>query len=127
MARILVIDDDRLARYTILQFLDGAGHEVVEASSGRLGVSHHQSQNFELVITDIVMPDMEGIAVIREIRKTRPDQQIIAVTGGGATGRGAVLFLRFAQELGADRVLKKPFTEEDLLACVDACLSIVEP
>ena len=90
MARILVIEDEELSRYTVRQILDRAGHEVEEAENGAEGLDRLGAGTFDLVITDIFMPVMEGIETIREIKRLYPDQKILAMSGGGGTRRWPV-------------------------------------
>ncbi len=120
MARILIIDDEELARFTVRDILEGQEHEVEEAANGQEGVDLHASKPFDLVITDIIMPEKEGVETIIELRKDNPDLKIIAISGGGRTRN--MDFLQLAKKYGADKVLAKPFTEDALVECVDACL-----
>jgi len=120
MARILVIDDEDLARFTIKDFLENAGHEVVEARDGEEGVHFQKAQPFDLIVTDIIMPKKEGVETIIEIKRDFPEIKIIAISGGGRTRN--LDFLELANKFGADRVLAKPFTELELIEHVEACL-----
>lgn len=120
MTRVLVIDDDPLVRATLRAILDGAGYEVVLASDGLDGLAEFRRQRADLVITDIVMPDMEGIETIRQLRAQKPPVPILAISGGG---RGVSLdYLRMAEQLGATESLSKPFEADDFLAAVERCL-----
>jgi CheY-like chemotaxis protein len=121
MARILVIDDEELARFTLREILETAGHEVVEATNGHEGVERQKANPFDMVITDMIMPDKEGLETIAELKGEYPDLKIIAISGGGRTRN--LDFLQLAGEFGADQIIVKPFTEEDLMKGVDACLS----
>ena len=121
MARILVIDDEPLARYTMRYALENSGHSVVEAENGRQGLDLYESEWFDLTITDILMPEKDGIQTIQEFKWFRADGKIIAVTGGGMLRAGGRLNL--AENTGADSILEKPFTDDQLIKCVDACLS----
>jgi DNA-binding response OmpR family regulator len=115
--RILVIDDDTLLRQTMRRMLESAGHEVVEAANGRTGVEAFRTHRTDAVISDIIMPDKEGIETIREIRGLSPTVRIVAVSGGGRNHN--MEFLTIAGKLGADATLAKPFRKEQLLACVE--------
>lgn len=120
MTRVLVIDDDPLVRATLRAILDAAGFEVVLASDGLDGLAEFKRRRADLVITDIVMPDMEGIETIRQLRAHEPPVPILAISGGG---RGVPLdYLRMAQQLGATASLSKPFEADEFLAAVDCCL-----
>lgn len=120
MARILVIDDEELARYTMREILQSVGHEVTEASNGNEGIKLQNEQLFDLVITDIIMPEKEGVETIIELRQAYPTLKIIGVSGGGRARN--LQFLKISQQFGADKVLKKPFTYDQLLESVNACL-----
>ena len=120
MARILLIDDHELARYTMQVILESAGHDVVQAENGREGVELHAAQSFDLVVTDMIIPDVEGVETIKTLLEQDPTQRIIAVSGGGGTGR--VDHLETASSVGAQRILQKPFSENELLECVTSCL-----
>ncbi|OHC76187.1 MAG: hypothetical protein A3G18_00740 [Rhodospirillales bacterium RIFCSPLOWO2_12_FULL_58_28] len=121
MARILVIDDEELARFTLREILENAGHEVSEARNGNEGIAFQKATPFDLVITDIIMPEKEGVETIIELKRDYPGIRIIGISGGGRTRN--LDFLKLAEQFGAARVLAKPFTEDELLACVNACLS----
>lgn len=121
MARILVIDDEPLARYTIREVLESAGHSVVEAENGREGVDLYQFENFDLTITDILMPEKDGVQTIRELKSRRADGKIIAIAGGTIMRREGRLVL--ASKMGADSILAKPFSDEELMSSVNECLS----
>ena len=121
MARILVIDDEELARFTVKDFLEGAGHDVVEARDGEEGVNFQKAHPFDLIVTDIIMPKKEGVEAIIEIKQDNPGVKVIAISGGGRTRN--MDFLQLAKQFGADRVLAKPFSEAELLESVDACLA----
>jgi CheY-like chemotaxis protein len=120
MTRILVIDDDPLVRATVRTILDGAGYGIALASDGQDGLAEFRRERADLVITDIVMPEMEGIETIRQLRSLDPKLPILAISGGG---RGIPLdYLRMAQELGASDALSKPFEADELLDAVKRCL-----
>jgi DNA-binding response OmpR family regulator len=120
--RLLVIDDDNLVRAALTDMLQTAGFEVVTASNGRLGLELLDTTSFDAIITDILMPEQEGLETIREARQRFPDIRILAISGGGAGG-GETQLLRFAESFGADQTLPKPFTGSQLVAAVRALLS----
>jgi DNA-binding response OmpR family regulator len=120
--RLLVIDDDNLVRAALTDMLQTAGFEVVTASNGRLGLELLDTTSFDAIITDILMPEQEGLETIREARQRFPDIRILAISGGGAGG-GETQLLRFAECFGADQTLPKPFTGSQLVAAVRALLS----
>jgi two-component system chemotaxis response regulator CheY len=121
MAKILVIDDDTIVRETIVQVLEDHGHGVVSAEDGKRGVAAFRAERPDLVITDIIMPEQEGIQTITEIRGLAPQAKIIAISGGGRIGNAD--FLKIARHLGAADVIAKPFDPDDLVARVDRCLA----
>ena len=116
MVRILVIDDEALVRATIDAVLSAKGHAVTLATNGRDAMAQLRSAAFDLVITDLIMPEMEGIETIIAIRKELPGLHILAISGGGRMQVGD--FLDMAGKLGADAVLRKPFTPDELLDAV---------
>lgn len=120
-ARILVIDDDPLVQATLRALLEGEGYGVTIAADGRHGLDEFRRRAPDLVIADIVMPEVEGIETIRQMRELAPTLPILAISGGG---RGTPLdYLRMAQRLGATEVLAKPFEAEELVGIVARCLA----
>jgi CheY-like chemotaxis protein len=120
MARILIIDDNAPTRDILRQALERAGHEVVEASDGRVGIERQRIMLAEVIITDILMPEQEGFETIRELRRDFPATSIIAMSGGGQMGCDTLLSI--AERLGAQRVLQKPFGLRDMLDAVHQLL-----
>jgi len=118
MAEILIIDDDPQMRRLLVRVLTGAGHTVHEANNGRDGVELFRRVQPLLVITDLVMPDTEGIETIRELRQEAPTIPILAISGGGPP-----VYLRAAIGLGATAALAKPFGTDELLSIVKGLLS----
>ena len=114
--KILVIDDDHLVRYALSKILLSAGYEVVTASDGRRGMAVLWEEDPDVVITDIIMPEQEGIDTIIQMRRERPRVKIIAISGGGRIRN--IDFLEMAQSLGANDVLAKPFEVDELLSCL---------
>ena len=87
MARILVVDDEELARFTIREMLAKAGHEIVEATNGNEAIELQKAEPFDLVVTDIIMPDKDGVETIAELKQNHPSPSILAISGGGTDGR----------------------------------------
>ena len=83
MARILIIDDEDELRILLRQMLEHAGHEVTEAVNGAEGIELYERDTHELIITDIIMPEMEGVETMLALRRTDPELPIIAISGGG--------------------------------------------
>lgn len=117
MAEILIIDDEAQMRRLLVRILNGASHTVHEATNGQKGIELFGRVRPALVITDIVMPDMEGIELIRELHRTAPTTPILAISGSHHT-----VYLRAATALGATAALEKPFSTDDLLAAVGRLL-----
>jgi CheY-like chemotaxis protein len=120
MSRILLIDDNPMVRTVISELLADFGHTVIEAGDGREGLRLFELVDPELVITDLVMPEVEGLEVLMKLRKHCSTVKIIVISGG-VRGYGAD-FLEISKSLGASRVLAKPFTNEALLAAVSELL-----
>jgi CheY-like chemotaxis protein len=118
---ILVIDDDAMVRHALTKLLEGKGYEVQSAPEGRQGLQAFRKRRADLVITDIIMPEMEGIETIMELRVLSRDCPIIAMSGGGRFGKPD--FLGVAIHLGANATLSKPFETEELLQTVAGCLT----
>jgi DNA-binding response OmpR family regulator len=110
---ILVIDDDSAVRHTVRVMLERAGYLVREADNGEEGVKLYRDARTDLVITDLFMPQQDGIETIQQIRAEFPDARILAVSGGASIGAEGPLI--DARMLGADETLAKPFSKEDLL------------
>jgi DNA-binding response OmpR family regulator len=122
MARILLIEDHNELRTMLRATLTAARHTVIEARDGNEGLALFRQGGADLVVTDIVMPEKEGFAVLMELRTVQPPVKVIAMSGGGASGSGAD-YLATATLLGAATVLPKPFRTEALLAAIDELLA----
>jgi CheY-like chemotaxis protein len=120
--RALVIDDDLQIRRVVSRILSDAGFDVVEAQEGREGLKQMLTFPPDVILTDIIMPEMEGIEFIRHVRRILPRVKVIAMSGGGKTSKSA-LVLYMAKSLGADAVLEKPFGAEALLEAVRGLLA----
>lgn len=121
MARILIIDDNEFFRSMLNATLVSLGHEVTDAADGKEGLEQYTFQRFDLVITDLIMPGVEGIETILELRRRSLGIRIIAMSGGGRVS--AESYLDIAQRVGARQVLPKPFTNAELVAAIDAALA----
>lgn len=110
MAHILVIDDDDALREVVTMALEQKGHRVTAAENGKVGVARFMAAPADVVLTDVMMPEQEGVETIMQLRKSHPKLRIIAMSGGGP--RSAV-YLQICARLGA-RTLAKPFTIADL-------------
>ena len=116
--RVLLIEDDASVRRIVRKMLERGCHEVAEAENGRIGLERLSDTEFDLVITDIVMPEMDGIETLIELRKQHPSLRVIAMSGGGRTGN--MDLLSSAEKLGASAVLHKPFTMDVLTTAIDS-------
>jgi hypothetical protein len=119
-ARILVVDDNEALLSTASLVLSQAGYHVMQATDGAKALRLAAVESFDLIITDIIMPDREGIETIRELRLKFPSIKIIAMSGGGrgsATG-----YLAIARFQGAALTLSKPFSRQELLDAVTSVL-----
>jgi len=119
MARILIIEDDLGVRSMLRKVLEGAEHEVIEAGDGKKGLDLFRQKAVDLVITDIVMPEKEGLETILELRQADPAVKIIAISGGDSKGYD---YLASAQRFGALRTFHKPFVIWELLKTVQEML-----
>jgi CheY-like chemotaxis protein len=120
MSRILVVDDDETFLRPLCQTLLCAGHEVLAAADGSAALKLYRQQPVDLVITDLVMPEKEGIETMMELRQLQPDLKIIAMSGGGYIH--CTDYLQIARRLGANRTLAKPFTAQELIEAVTSLL-----
>ncbi len=121
MARILVIDDNDEFRGLMRRWLEGAGYEVVDASNGNEGIKLYRKRPADLVITDMIMPEKEGLETMVELRRDFPDVKIIAVSGGGF--EDPKNYLESAKLIGgALRTFTKPFQKEELLEAIEEIL-----
>ncbi|MFC3228115.1 response regulator transcription factor [Marinibaculum pumilum] len=120
MAKILVIDDDKLVLQSITAALQKSGHEVETALDGDLGMRQYQAVRPDLIVTDIIMPHKEGIGFIVELRRGDKETPIVALSGGGRSRN--LEFLDMALKLGADAILRKPVRFGELIATVERCL-----
>lgn len=120
MARILIVDDDELVRKTVREILERADYEVEEAHDGEAGLKQAVLSKPDLIVTDILMPNQDGIELILQLRRVRPEAKILAMSGGGKFDNDRLLTM--AKVLGADECLAKPFGKASLLDKVAACL-----
>jgi len=120
MSHILVIDDDEALRPMLGLALERNGHQVSLAENGATGIIQYIASSPDLVITDIIMPEKEGVETIRELRSRDPGVKIIAMSGGGPRSD---VSLKMCNQLGVYCTLAKPFTLETLIEAVDQALA----
>jgi DNA-binding NtrC family response regulator len=118
MAHLLVIDDEPLIRQMARRILEGSGHRVIEAENGVIGLARLEENPVDLVLTDIVMPNKEGVETIQDIRRFHPEVKVIAMSGSGSHQ----LYLDTAMKFGAHAALNKPFRPDDLREIVGRVL-----
>jgi CheY-like chemotaxis protein len=126
MARILIVDDEEHVRAALKQVLERAGYEVAVAATGKEGLELMQREGADLVITDVIMPGIDGITTARKIREKFRDTRIIVISGGGKAAPepyepdaiSTRSYLASANRAGADRTLTKPFDRQEILQAV---------
>lgn len=122
MARILVIDDDDQVREMLRRMIHNAGHEVVVAADGDVGMAMYREHPADLIVTDIIMPEKDGWEAIVELRRDYPDIKIIAISGGARLGPYS--YLAIAKRFGAQRVFAKPIEKTELLRAIGELLGL---
>jgi DNA-binding response OmpR family regulator len=120
MARILLVEDETDLRAMMRDLLAQDDHFVSEAENGRAGIARLAREQFDLVITDILMPESDGLEVIQAARRLRPGTRILAISGSSRNPAG--FYLAMAAKIGAHKTLVKPFPPAELLATVSELL-----
>jgi CheY-like chemotaxis protein len=123
MARILLADDASAVRFSIAVALRADGHEVTEASDGGAAIGLLRTRPFDLVITDLWMPVLDGIDLLKHLRVHHPEMKVIAMSGGAPERAPIGISMTIARAWGADAVFQKPFDNDDLLAEVRRLLA----
>ena len=121
MGKILIIDDEPHILLMLKKMLERAGYEVDLASNGVEGMELFKKESADMVITDIIMPEKEGIETIREMRRLSPKLKIIAMSGGGKIS--ADNYLETAKIFGASKVFQKPFSHKELIQAVNELMA----
>jgi len=130
MAKIIVIDDEEDIRNVLKQVLERAGYEVEVAESGKDGLELLKEGGGDLVITDVIMPGMDGVSLTREIREKFRDTRILVISGGGNVAPksyepaaiSTTAFLSSAKNAGADQTMTKPFDRAELMQVISELL-----
>lgn len=122
MARILIVEDTPDFRLMMRDILQTAGHEIEEAENGKAAIRKMEGGSFDLLVTDVLMPESDGIELIHTLAQQGRSLPILAVSGGGRNLPAAVS-LALTEAAGAHRTLFKPFRAAELLAVVDELLS----
>jgi DNA-binding NtrC family response regulator len=120
MARILIIDDESQIRSMLRLMLERVGYEVIEAADGMEGIRQYRDNPADLIITDLIMPNKDGIGMIIELKKEFPQVKIIAMSGGGVNRPEG--YLDGAKKLGATRTLTKPIDRDKMINAVKETL-----
>ncbi|MBP2230383.1 CheY-like chemotaxis protein [Azospirillum agricola] len=123
---ILVVEDTAAIRLSVVAFLESRGFSVTEAENGRGAVRALDRRGFDLIVTDVLMPEMDGIELIKAVRASRPEAKILAMSGG-APGLPAGFLLKMTEMFAADAILYKPFRNEELEAAVERLLGRMPP
>ena len=120
MARILIIDDESQIRSMLRLMLERVGYEVIEAADGMEGIRQYRDNPADLIITDLIMPNKDGIGMIIELKKEFPQVKIIAMSGGGVNRPEG--YLDGAKKLGATHTLTKPIDRDEMINAVKETL-----
>ena len=120
MATVLVVDDDSDVLKILSDVLQRAGHQVRMANDGDSGLREFRRLSSQLVITDLIMPNKDGLEVIMSLKQSKQPPKIIAISGGGKLAPES--YLPLADKIGADAILEKPFLPSTLLAMIDDLL-----
>jgi DNA-binding NtrC family response regulator len=121
---ILIVDDEPGIRELLGIMLESHGHSVVTAEDGIQAPKVMATRPIDVVITDLLMPERDGLEFITEVRKKYPKVKIIAMSGGGHVARES--YLRIAKTFGAHFILEKPFNQSDVLHAVETVLAMPE-
>ncbi len=122
MARIIVIDDEADMRALLRTFLESQDHEIDEAENGALALKALGKNHYDLIITDVLMPEEDGFVVVKETLKLQSDAKILAISGGGLD-LSANWSLEMIEQLGAHAVLEKPFEMHEFLSKIKGLLA----
>lgn len=125
MAKILVVDDEAQVRGMLVKMLSVEQHEIIEAENGDQGCKKYREHRPDLLITDLVMPEKNGIDMILELKKEFPAIRIVAISGGGGI-TGSFDYLPIAKLMGALHILQKPFSLQALKSAVAEALEAPE-
>lgn len=120
MARVMVIDDDPGIRRSLVRVLESEGHDVLEEEDGASALRHFAGDPVDLVISDVYMPDMDGVSFLMRVKEAFPEAPIIMMSGGGPLPAATVLAA--SKTLGAAAVLAKPFSIGQIRSAVHDAL-----
>ncbi len=120
MSGVLIVEDDKELREMLKMLLLRRGFTVLEAENGKDAIVHFKPALTDLVVTDLIMPEEDGLKVVIKLRELKPSIKIIAISGGGKVGPGS--YLNLAKALGADAIYSKPFPVNDLVGKIEQLL-----
>jgi DNA-binding response OmpR family regulator len=120
MPGVLIVEDDKELREMLKLSLSRRNFTVFEAENGKTAIAHFKPTITDLVVTDLIMPEEDGLKVVIKLRELKPSIKIIAISGGGKVGPGS--YLNLAKALGADAIYSKPFSINDLIAKIEQLL-----
>lgn len=124
MAGILIVEDDSELREMLALSLTRRKYTVIEAVNGKDAIVRFKPSITDLVVTDLIMPEEDGLKVIMKLRELKPALKVIAISGGGKAGPGS--YLNLARALGADAVYSKPFSINELVARIEEMIGPAE-
>lgn len=122
MPGVLIVEDDNELREMLKLSLIRRKYTVIEAVNGKEAISHFKPSITDLVVTDLIMPEEDGLKVIIKLREIKPSLKVIAISGGGKAGPGS--YLNLAKVLGADAIFSKPFSTNDLIAKIEELVTV---
>jgi two-component system, chemotaxis family, chemotaxis protein CheY len=121
MPHILLVDDDSAFRKMLRLTLQRMGYEITEACDGKQALGLYKQLPVDAVLTDLIMPEKEGLETITELHRIDPNVRIVAMSGGGRLNAKDILSV--ARAMGADHVLAKPFSDEELVTALNSALA----
>jgi CheY-like chemotaxis protein len=125
MPGILIVEDNRELREMLKESLTRKRFSVQEAENGKDAIIHFKPSVTDLVVTDLIMPEEDGLKVIMTLREMKPSIKVIAISGGGKAGPAS--YLNLATALGADAVYSKPFSVNEMIGKIEELLEIEQP
>lgn len=125
MPGVLIVEDDKELREMLKLSLLRRNFTVLEAENGKAAITHFKPLITDLVVTDLIMPEEDGLKVVIKLRELKPSIKIIAISGGGKVGPGS--YLNLAKALGADAIYSKPFSINDLITKIEQLLLTEQP
>ena len=120
MPGVLIVEDDKELREMLKMMLLRKNFTVLEAENGKAAITHFKPTLTDIVVTDLIMPEEDGLKVVIKLRELKPSIKIIAISGGGKVGPGS--YLNLAKALGADAIYSKPFSLNDLVSKIEQLL-----